>query len=69
MKKQKLCALLCAAMMLASSLPAFAANPTLEEVPVEAPVQSESDLFTEKLLTATIRVIDQKRQSSSGTCF
>lgn len=66
MKKQKLCALLCAAMMLASSLPAFAANPVLEEPPVEAPVQSESDLFTEKLLTATIRVIDQKGNPVPG---
>lgn len=66
MKKQKLCALLCAAMMLAFSLPAFAANPTLEEAPVEAPVQSESDLFTEKLLTATIRVIDQKGNPVPG---
>lgn len=35
MKKQRLCALLCAAMMLASSLPAFAAKPVLEELPVE----------------------------------
>ena len=66
MKKQKFCALLCAAMMLAFSLPAFAANPTLEEAPVEAPVQSESDLFTEKLLTATIRVIDQKGNPVPG---
>ena len=66
MKKQKLCALLCAAMMLASSLPAFAAKTTLEEPPVEPPVQSESDLFAEKLLTATIRVIDQKGNPVPG---
>lgn len=66
MKKQKLCALLCAAMMLASSFPAFAAKTTLEEPPVEPPVQSESDLFTEKLLTATIRVIDQKGNPVPG---
>ena len=66
MKKQKLCALLCAAMMLASSFPAFAAKTTLEEPPVEPPVQSESDLFAEKLLTATIRVIDQKGNPVPG---
>mgnify|MGYP000009466302 FL=1 len=65
MKKQKLCVLLCAAMMLVSSLPAFAANPVLEESPVEPMGPAE----TFEIPYAPLHFVDKEGNPVQGLVF
>ena len=64
MKKQLLCAVLCATMVLASSLPAFAAK-TLEE-PVGTPSKSTESTESYEIPFTTLRFVDKKGNPVSG---
>lgn len=74
MKKQLLCALLCTAMVMASSLPAFAAKTTTkkttqtkqEEVLEEAPVEPSDDLVAAPIPFATLRFVDKNGKPVQG---